>query len=212
MRFKVDSVEYTIQLTEGEHTTEELLDEINAQFLAVNAPLVAEMEDNVLKISHNKVGKHSITGVSGLAKDELFFNENGDTTPHKDIMIQLSANPGDGFAIKKPIVNTAFLKINSLAITKPKYANKALMRLDGAIARVSDIRSTYGSEQNRLEHTIANNMNTAENTQNAESRIRDTDMAEEMVNNARTTILEQAAMAMQAQSKQMTEGILQLLQ
>ena len=77
---------------------------------------------------------------------------------------------------------------------------------------MSEIRSTFGSEQNRLEHAIANNQNTSENTQNAESRIRDTDMAEEMVSNARTTILEQAAMAMKAQAKTVTEGILQLLQ
>ena len=212
MTFKVDSVQYSITLSEGEHTTEELLDEINAQLLAVNAPLVAEMEDDVLKLSYNKVGKHTITDVNGLAKDELFFNENGDTAPHKDVMVQLSSNEGDDFTIEKSIVNTSFLKINSIVITKPKYANKALGRLDGAIARVSEIRSTFGSEQNRLEHSILNNQNTSENTQNAESRIRDTDMAEEMLNNARTTILEQAAMAMQAQAKLQTEGILQLLQ
>ena len=189
-----------------------VLDEINAQLLAVNAPLIAEMEDNALKLSYNKVGKHSITDVNGLAKDELFFNENGDTAPHQDVMIQLSSNAGNDFTIEKPIVNTAFLKINSVVITKPKYANKALGRLDDAIARVSEVRSTFGSEQNRLEHAIANNQNTEENTQNAESRIRDTNMAEEMVTNARSTILEQASMAMQAQAKQITEGVLRLLQ
>ena len=127
-------------------------------------------------------------------------------------MIQLSSNEGDALKIQKDIINTAFLKINSVAITQPKYANKALVRLDGAIARVSEVRSTFGSEQNRLEHAIANNENTHENTQYAESRIRDADMAVEMVGNARDSILEQVSMSMQAQAKKMTEGILRLLQ
>lgn len=103
-------------------------------------------------------------------------------------------------------------KINSVAITKPKYANKALERIDGAIDRVSEIRSVFGSEQNRLGHAIANNENAEINTQASESRIRDTDMAEEMLNYSKSAILEQASQAMQAQAKNITAGFLQLLQ
>lgn len=212
LSFKVDGTQYTLSFAEGDYTSDEIIDEINAQLQAGNIPLAAEMEDGMLKLSYNKIGKHTISDIDGLAKDELFFSENGDTEPHQDINIQLSSNVGDSLIIERPIVNTAFLKINSVVITQPKYANKALVRLDGAIERVSEVRSMFGSEQNRLAHAIANNENMHENTQSAESGIRDTDMAEEMVAHSRSVILEQAAMAMQAQAKNMTNGILQLLQ
>jgi len=212
LSFKVDGTEYTVTFTEKEYTAQELLDEINGQLTTLSAPVTAEMEDSVLKISYNQIGKHKITDVKGLAKDELFYSENGSTEPHWDVMIQLSSDVGNAFTIERPIVNTSFLKINSVAITKPKYADKALVRLDDAIARISEIRSTFGSEQNRLEHAIGNNENSYENTQAAESRIRDTDMALEMVEQSKNTILEQAALAMQTQTKHITEGILKLLQ
>ena len=76
---------------------------------------------------------------------------------------------------------------------------------------VSEIRSYYGAVQNRLETSIRGNDNTSENTQAAESRIRDVDMAEEMVKNSKYSILQQAAQAVLAQSNSSTEGILTLL-
>ena len=212
LSFKVDGVPYTLTFSEGEHTAQEILDDINAQLQAGGIPLGAEIEDGFLKLSYSKIGKHTITDVDGLAKDELFFSENGDKSPHKDINIQLSSNRGNAMQIERAVVNTAFLKINSVAITKPKYANKALERIDGAIDRVSEIRSVFGSEQNRLGHAIANNENTEINTQASESRIRDTDMAEEMLIYSKSAILEQASQAMQAQAKNITAGLLQLLQ
>ena len=212
LSFKVDGTQYTLTLPEGEHTAQELLDKLNDQLTNGNVPLTAEMEDGFLKLSYIKIGKHTITDVDGLAKDEVFFSENGDKTEHKDVNIQLSSKEGDALVIEKPIVNTAFLKINSLAITKPKYANKALTRLDAALDRVLEIRSQFGSEQNRLGHAIANNENTYINTQAAETQIRDTDMANEMVEHSKYVILEQAAQAMQAHAKNITAGILQLLQ
>ena len=84
--------------------------------------------------------------------------------------------------------------------------------LDEALKYVSDERSKLGSIQNRLEHTIANTDNTAENLQAAESRIRDVDMAEQMVDYSKDTILQQAAQSMLAQANQQTQGVLALLQ
>ena len=84
--------------------------------------------------------------------------------------------------------------------------------LDGALKYVSDERSKLGAIQNRLEHTIANTDNTAENLQAAESRIRDVDMAEQMVDYSKDTILQQAAQSMLAQANQQTQGVLALLQ
>ena len=81
-----------------------------------------------------------------------------------------------------------------------------------AINSVSSERSKLGALQNRLEHTINNLDTTSENTQAAESRIRDTDMAEEMVNYSKNNILAQAGQSMLAQANQSNQGVLSLLQ
>jgi len=89
--------------------------------------------------------------------------------------------------------------------------NKALSGVDKAINMVSTLRSKLGANQNRLEYTIKNLDNAAENLQAAESRIRDTDMAKEMVEFTKQNILQQAAQAMLAQANQAPQGVLQLL-
>ena len=91
-------------------------------------------------------------------------------------------------------------------------ANATLNVVQNAINRVSTQRSALGALQNRLEHTVANLDNVAENTQAAESRIRDTDMASEMVEYSKNQILAQAGQAMLAQGNQATQGVLSLLQ
>jgi flagellin len=83
--------------------------------------------------------------------------------------------------------------------------------IDAAIEAVSSSRSDLGALQNRLEHTIANADNTAENLQAAESRIRDVDMADEMVKYSKSSILQQAGQSMLAQANQSTQGVLSLL-
>jgi flagellin len=90
-------------------------------------------------------------------------------------------------------------------------ATKFLSTIDAAIKTVSDQRSTMGAVQNRLEHTIANADNTSENLQAAESRIRDVDMADEMVKYSKSSILQQAGQSMLAQANQSTQGVLSLL-
>lgn len=85
-------------------------------------------------------------------------------------------------------------------------------QVNSALEFVSAQRSELGAYQNRLEHTIANADNTAENLQAAESRIRDVDMAEEMVDYSKSNILQQAAQSMLAQANQSTQGVLSLLQ
>jgi flagellin len=91
-------------------------------------------------------------------------------------------------------------------------ANATVSAVQEAINRVSSQRSALGALQNRLEHTIANLDNVSENTQSAESRIRDTDMASEMVEYSKNNILAQAGQSMLAQSNQSTQGVLSLLQ
>ena len=91
-------------------------------------------------------------------------------------------------------------------------ATNAIDTIGNAIQKVSDQRSALGAVQNRLEHTIANLDNVVENTTSAESRIRDTDMAEEMVAYSKNSILQQAGQSMLAQANQANQGVLSLLQ
>lgn len=91
-------------------------------------------------------------------------------------------------------------------------ASKSITRVDSAIEAVSKVRAYYGAMQNRLESTVANLDNTQENVQAAESRIRDTDMAEEMVAYSNGNILAQAAQSMLAQANHAPDAVLQLLQ
>ena len=92
-----------------------------------------------------------------------------------------------------------------------KAATYAIDAIADAVAKVSAQRSSLGAIQNRLEHTIANVDNVVENTNASESRIRDTDMAEEMVNYSKNNILQQAGQAMLAQANQATQGVLSIL-
>lgn len=101
--------------------------------------------------------------------------------------------------------------VKDINLTTQDGADKAIKVLDEAIKQVSAERSKLGANQNRLEHTI-NNLNTSsENLTAAESRVRDVDMAKEMMEQTKNSILSQAAQAMLAQSNQMPQGVLQLL-
>lgn len=99
----------------------------------------------------------------------------------------------------------------SLDVSSVESATAAIEVLDNAINKVSEERSKLGSYTNRLEHTINNLGTSSENLTAAESRIRDVDMAKEMMNQTKNSILSQAAQAMLAQSNQMPQGVLQLL-
>ena len=87
-----------------------------------------------------------------------------------------------------------------------------MSKIQNAIQSVSDQRAKLGAIQNRLEHTINNLNTTSENTSAAESRIRDTDMASEMVEYSKNNILQQAGQSMLAQANQQTQGVVSLLQ
>ena len=101
------------------------------------------------------------------------------------------------------------LKVNGKDDTN---ANAAVNTISDAIQKVSTQRSALGAVQNRLEHTISNLDNVVENTTSAESQIRDTDMATEMVKYSNNNILAQAGQAMLAQANQSNQGVLSLLQ
>ena len=109
-------------------------------------------------------------------------------------------------------VSASNLGVKAIAVTSNGKAGEAMKAIQGAIEKVSKQRSKLGAIQNRLEHTINNLDTNAENTQAAESRIRDTDMAEEMVQYSKNNILSQAGNSMLTQANQQTQGVLSLLQ
>lgn len=130
----------------------------------------------------------------------------------KPFWIQCSGSKEDGLTIEIEKMNAKYLKIDDVDVSTQNGAKGALEKITDASAHVSAMRSDLGAYQNRLEHAYANNENKAENTTAAESRIRDTDMAAEMVKLSTQNILQQAGESMMAQANQSTQGVMSLLQ
>ena len=131
----------------------------------------------------------------------------------KQMKLQVGALSGQ--SINFSIANMCASKIGlmtALSVSTFSKAGSYMKAVQDAIEVVSKQRSAMGAIQNRLEHTIANLDTTSENTQSAESRIRDTDMASEMVTYSKNNILAQAGQSMLAQANQSTQGVLSLLQ
>lgn len=124
--------------------------------------------------------------------------------------LQVGALKGQTITFSIDSMSADSLSVSSLNITAA--ASDAISTVAGALSLVSQQRSSLGALQNRLEHTIANLDNIAENTQAAESRIRDTDMAAEMVEYSKNNILAQAGQSMLAQANQASQGVLAILQ
>jgi len=131
----------------------------------------------------------------------------------KQMRLQVGALSGQ--SINFSIADMCATKIGlrtGLSVSTFTKAGSYMKAVQDAIEVVSKQRSAMGAIQNRLEHTIANLDTTSENTQSAESRIRDTDMASEMVTYSKNNILAQAGQSMLAQANQSTQGVLSLLQ
>lgn len=147
--------------------------------------------------------------------DKTQFNKqnilNGDFTKKN---IQVGANSGELIDIDITDVKTTVSDALAAGTKVDSFtdAQTAIDNIQKSITALSTQRSTLGAIQNRLEHTTANLDNISENTQAAESRIRDTDMAEEMVTYSKNNILQQAGQSMLAQANQANQGVLSLLQ
>lgn len=208
----VDDDVYTINLDPGTYTATEIIDALNEAF-GDDIPLTASINQNDgrVKLSYTELGHHEIKYVTGGAKDDVFFDETGgrDNTYRN---IQLSSEIPDYIPIKRSEFNTNMLRIGSLNVLGERYALKAIDRLSMAINRVSALRTDFGVTQNRLEHAINSNRNKEENVTAAESRIRDTDMAKEMVRYSNLKILEQAGISVLTQAGKSQDIILGLLQ
>ena len=126
-------------------------------------------------------------------------------------MGQIGANTGQTAFISMGDMRADALGVADINIGTKFGAQVAIETVQGALEKVSAQRSSLGAMQNRLEHTIKNLDTASENLQASESRIRDVDMAKEMMNFTKNNILTQAAQAMLAQANQAPQGVLQLL-
>ncbi|MST58849.1 flagellin N-terminal helical domain-containing protein [Waltera intestinalis] len=132
-----------------------------------------------------------------------------------DLQVGSESNSGNRISVTINAMSASGISVNGLAssgVTSVSSAQNAISTIKSAIKAVSEQRSNLGAIQNRLEHTINNLDNVVENTTSAESQIRDTDMATEMVKYSNNNILAQAGQAMLAQANQSNQGVLSLLQ
>ena len=145
------------------------------------------------------------------------FNLTKGTVSYKDALsfnlhVGADADMTNKITVNIDSMNSAGLGVKGIKADTEQDATYAIDAIADAISTVSSQRSALGAVQNRLEHTINNLDNVVENTTTAESRIRDTDMAEEMVNYSKNNILAQAGQSMLAQANQSNQGVLSLLQ
>jgi len=148
--------------------------------------------------------KFTLSGIVG--GDSTFIHISDNTT-----VFHIGANQKQDIGVGIGDMGTRGLGVNNILVTSNDHANIAIGKIDIAINRVSSERAKLGALQNRLEHTINNLSVTSENLSASESRIRDVDMAKEMMNFTKYNILQQAATAMLAQANQMPQTVLQLL-
>ena len=127
------------------------------------------------------------------------------------VTLQVGANASQNIAFTIGTVSTSDLGISGIAVSTAASATAAIASLDAAISTVTTSRANLGAIQNRLEHTINRLGMTSENLQAAESRIRDADMASEMIDFTKHQILQQSGMAMLAQANQSPQSVLSLL-
>ena len=163
-----------------------------------DAPLVYDALGNKIDAAVADISaKQDLTGALTLT-----LHVGADATSNNQISVNLDAMSAKGLGVNG-------LKVDG---TNDTNAKGSIETIKEAIQKVSTQRSALGAVQNRLEHTISNLDNVVENTTSAESQIRDTDMATEMVKYSNNNILAQAGQAMLAQSNQSNQGVLSLLQ
>ncbi len=214
--FCVDSVPYSYTFPEdSEYTADELIDMLNHKFQngddsGAISNMEASLEDGRLKLTYRGYGAHNITDLSGSARGVVFYHEE-DRASQNAFNLHVGANSNQSMELPRLRVSSSALGVNSITITKRKYAEKSLERLSQAIDTLSARRSLYGAMENRLKHISSNNQNTSENVQASESIVRDTDFSTEMVDYSKNNILFQVTQSVLAQANQTPTRILDLL-
>lgn len=173
--------------------------------------IIAQAGDKITDVKLSNAGGNlnvaaTTTGAAGTVKAE----DGGKSETYK-VNLQVGANEGQKMSVEIGDMGAKALGVNKISVSSAADAEKATTIIDEATAKVSAQRAQLGAFQNRLEHTINNLGTSSENLTAAESRIRDVDMAKEMMNFTKTNVLNQAAQAMLAQANQLPNQVLSLL-
>ncbi len=200
---------------------------IQLEFDQLNDELnqIADTDFNGVQALNGGTVNGGIAITSSVTTPDAFGKSAATMTSVEEITLQVGARTKDAvnfsFAYEQTSgmgsltadldVTSTGLGTDALDLSTQESANEAIDKIDHAINKVSMVRATFGSIQNRLEHKIENLTTTAENMTEAESTIRDTDMASEMMNYTKYNILQQAAQSMLAQANAQPQGVLQLL-
>jgi len=201
-------------------TAEGALNETQSILQRMRELAVQAANDTNVTIDRQAIGaeiKTLATEINRIASTTQFNEKNllngSLSSPGTGVKLQIGANSDANLTLEVNIgcMAASTLKVSSLGISTNASATDSISKINDAIKVVSTQRSNLGANQNRLEHTIANLDNASENLQAAESRVRDVDMAKEMMSFTKNNILQQAAQAMLAQANQAPQNVLQLL-
>jgi flagellin len=195
-------------------TAEGALNEVHDMLQRMNQLAVQAANDTNMTTDRDYIQSEIDALVSEIdrVKSTTSFNEqcllNGSFTGKN---LQVGSEAGQNIKISIQAMGASDIGVDSLDVSTFSNANTAISNIKKALTSVSTQRSDLGALQNRLEHTINNLDNVVENTTSAESQIRDTDMATEMVAYSNNNILAQAGTSMLAQSNQANQSVLSLL-
>ena len=189
-----------------------IVDKIGGKFTATNTDGKITLAATNNGVTELKTGDAVTVKSSGILTLKLHVG--ADSTADNQISVDIKQMSADVLGLKTGKSTTTAAKNDTLLVNgkDDENARKAIDTIASALQEVSKQRSALGAAQNRLEHTISNLDNVVENTTSAESSIRDTDMATEMVKYSNNNILAQAGQAMLAQANQSNQGVLSLLQ
>ena len=202
-------------------TAEGALSEIHSVLQRMRELTVQASNDTNVSADRKAIAKEvrALTSEINRIATQTQFNTMGLLSGNfKNKKLQVGANTNQTISITISSMTAGKLGVSAAVIAKVISAKtgaditKLITTVNTAITKVSTQRSALGALQNRLDHTIANADNMAENLQSSESKIRDVDMADEMVAYSASSILQQAGQSMLAQANQATQGVLSLLQ
>ena len=198
-------------------TAEGALNETHSILQRMRELAVQSSSDTNTADDRSEIQKETTALISEIDRiaTQTEFNTQGlldATTAGGKFTIQVGANKSQAITLTFADMQSTALGVNAVSLSNSAATSTAAIdTIDAAIKLVSDERAQMGANQNRLEHTIANLNTSSENLSAAESRVRDVDMAKEMMNFSKNNILSQAAQAMLAQANQQPQGVLQLL-
>lgn len=200
-------------------TAEGAMNEIHSVLQRMRELVVQAKNDTYLSEDRAKIKaemQQLESEITRIATQTQFNKMNLLNGSYKNKQIQVGANDGQTISISITTMTAKKLDVDRIhsAVCKAKgsHIGKQLTKIDKAITAVSEKRSDLGAISNRLDHTIANADNMAENLQSSESKIRDVNMASEMVAYSSMSILQQAGQSMLSHANQATQGVLSLLQ